>query len=321
MKLIKKKKLIFRFDVGLKNGLGHYNRSIILINFFLKKNFTIKICTNTDSKVFFSQNLLKLIFLKKKFEPEEDYIDRITNKFNDYIIFIDKPYNYKKKDVLKLKKNNQVIMIQNFFKSSENADKIIFPDIHNKIRVKKNKVFKGLKYFLIRDKILKIKKINQNKNLAVTFGGSDPYNLTIQILKILKKIKWQEKTKFYVGEDYSEFQKNKLIHEIKKHKNFYISKFNIKEISKSKLIISSFSTFSYEMAYLRRINLVLLLRKNIKIPSNHFFKNTINLGYYTNITSEMIKNSLYRCWKLNMNKENIKIKNNAIYEYQKILNN
>ena len=34
MKLIKNKKLIFRFDIGKKDGLGHYNRSLILIKYF-----------------------------------------------------------------------------------------------------------------------------------------------------------------------------------------------------------------------------------------------------------------------------------------------
>ena len=98
-----------------------------------------------------------------------------------------------------------------------------------------------------------------------------------------------------------------------------MSKFNIKNIIKSRIVISSFSTLSYEMAYLKKINFVLLLRKEIKIPSNIFFKNTINLGYYSNITSEMLKNSLYKHWKIDNIIENVKIKNNATTEYLKIL--
>ena len=66
MKLIKKKKIIFRFDIGNRDGLGHYNRSIILINYLIKKKFTITICTNTKSEKFFDKKLIKNIFLKKK---------------------------------------------------------------------------------------------------------------------------------------------------------------------------------------------------------------------------------------------------------------
>ena len=319
MKLIKKKKLIFRFDIGNKDGLGHYNRSIILINYFIKKKFTIKICTNTKSEKFFDKKLIKNIFLKKKNENEDSFINRISSKFSEHIIFIDKVYEYKKKDLLNLKKKNQIIIIQNIFKSSKIADKIIFPDIHNKIKYKKNKIFGGLKYFLLRDEIYKMKNIYQNDNLAVTFGGSDPYNLTTKIFKILKKIGWAEQTNFYIGKAYSKDQKINLIKKIKKHKNFHILKFNFKNIIKSRVIISSFSSFSYEMAYLKKINFVLLLRKKINIPSEVFFKNTINLGYYSNITPKIFKNSLYKYWKIDNTRENIKIKNNAKIEYLKIL--
>ncbi len=321
MKLIKYKKLIFRFDIGHKDGLGHYNRSLILIKYFLQKKFNVKICTNSKSKKFFNNKLQELIFLKKKNETEDKYINRISSKFKNYIIFIDKLYNYKQKHILNLKKKNELIFIQNFFKSSLLADKIIFPEIHNKIQNKKNKVFTGLKYFLIRNEILKIKKIDQKKNLAVTFGGSDPYNLTFKIYKILKKIKWNEKTIFYLGSSFSKDQKIKLANEIKKYKHFYISNFDIKKIANSKLIISSFGTFSYEMAYLKKLSFVVLLRKNIKIPTNYFFKNTINLGYYRNIKSEMLKNTLYKYLKINFKKNKLYNKKNAAYEYFKILKN
>ena len=178
-----------------------------------------------------------------------------------------------------------------------------------------------MKYFLIRDDILKIKKKDQKKVLAVTFGGSDPFNLTLKILKILKIINWQEKTVFYIGSAFTKNQKNKLKIKIKKYPNFHISNFDIKKIINSKLIISSFSNFAYEMAYLKKLTLVVLLRKNIKIPVNNFFRNTINLGYYLNINSKMIKNTLNRYFKIKSNRQKINIKNNSINEYLKILNN
>ena len=75
------------------------------------------------------------------------------------------------------------------------------------------------------------------------------------------------------------------------------------------------------MAYLKKLTLVVLLRKNIKIPVNNFFRNTINLGYYLNINSKMIKNTLNRYFKIKSNRQKINIKNNSINEYLKILNN
>ena len=147
------------------------------------------------------------------------------------------------------------------------------------------------------------------------------FNLTLKILKILKIINWQEKTVFYIGSSFTKKLKNKLKTQTKKYSNFHISNFDIKKITNSKLVISSFGNFAYEMAYLNKLTLVVLLRKNIKIPINNFFRNTIDLGYYPNINSKMIKNTLNKHFKMKSNGQNINIKDNSINEYLKILNN
>ena len=162
--------------------------------------------------------------------------------------------------------------------------------------------------------------MDQNKDIAVSFGGSDPLNLTLKMLKILKIINWQKKTVFYIGSSFTRNQINELKKQTKKFSNFQISNFNFKKIINSKLIISSFSNFAYEMAYFKKLTLVVLLRKNIKIPRNNFFKNTINLGYYSNLNSEMIRKFINKHYKNNLNKQNIRIENNSINEYLKILN-
>ena len=59
MKYYKNKKIIFRFDIGNFDGFGHYKRSIALIEFLIKKKFSITICTNYLSIKFLNKKLKK----------------------------------------------------------------------------------------------------------------------------------------------------------------------------------------------------------------------------------------------------------------------
>ena len=42
MKYYKKKKIIFRFDIGNLDGFGHYKRSIAFIDFLVRKNLVLQ---------------------------------------------------------------------------------------------------------------------------------------------------------------------------------------------------------------------------------------------------------------------------------------
>ena len=65
MKYYKKKKIIFRFDIGNLDGFGHYKRSIAFIDFLVRKKFSITICTNRYSLKFLNEKFKKR-FLSKR---------------------------------------------------------------------------------------------------------------------------------------------------------------------------------------------------------------------------------------------------------------
>jgi spore coat polysaccharide biosynthesis predicted glycosyltransferase SpsG len=319
MKYYKNKKIIFRFDIGGLDGFGHFKRSIPLINFFIKNGFLIVICTNFQSKKFLNLNLKNRVFLKKEHESEESYLRKINKKYEGFIIIIDKLYNYKKNSIVQLKNKNEVVFIQNYSSGAKIANKLIFPDDHNLSFKKNKKIYTGSKYLVLRDEINKIKNIKRKNYLGITFGGSDPYNLTIKVLNILKKIKWKNKTIFFYGDGYK--KKNTLIKKVREISNFKASKFNFKKLISSKLIISSFGVTSYEVAHFKIFNLVILLNKKIDISKIDFMSSTIKLDHYKDLNLYKIKDCLYKYWHLNKKKNKFKIKNNAKIKILKIIKN
>jgi spore coat polysaccharide biosynthesis predicted glycosyltransferase SpsG len=319
MKFYKNKKILFRFDAGEFDGFGHLKRTEPLINFLISKGFNVIICTNSKTKNFLNKNLKnKIYFIKKKKESEEKYLNRISDNFNGYIIVIDKLYNYRKKEINDLKKKNEVIFIQNYSSGAKISNKIIFPDDHNFMPKKKN-IYTGSKYLVLRDEISKIKKIENKNCLAVSFGGSDPYNLTIKIAKILKKINWKNKTIFFYGDAFK--KKKNLIKVVKNNKNFKILRFDFKRLVNARLIISAFGVTTYEVANFKTKNLVLFLNPKISLPDISLFKSTKNLGYYNHLDLNKLKNIIFKQWNLIKKKNKINLRNNAKNEFLKIIRN
>lgn len=319
MKYYKNKKIIFRFDIGNFDGFGHYKRSSALIEFLIKKKFSITICTNRLSIKFLNKKLKKKVFVKKNKENEEKFLNRISKTFEGYIVIIDKIYSYKKNSIENLKKKNDVIFFQNDSMGAKIADKIIFPDDHTKKFTSSKRYFFGSKYLALRDEILRIKKVKSYNYLGINFGGSDPFGITIKLAKILKKIKWDKKTIFFIGKDFKDKKKLYLI--IKDIKNFHIKKFDIRGLFDAKLLITSFSIIAYEVSYLSKYNLVITLNQKIKLPKTKFFKNLINLGFYKNLSNNLVYKNLNKYWNLKRKTLNYRIKTNANKKLLDILKN
>ncbi len=309
MKYYKNKKIIFRFDIGNFDGFGHYKRSSAFIEFLIKKKFSVTICTNRSSIKFLNKKLKKKVFVKKSKENEEKFLNRISKAFEGNIIIIDKIYFYKKNSIEDLKKKNNVIFFQNNSIGSKIGDKIIFPDDHTKKFTSDKRYFFGSEYLAVREEILRIKKVRTYNYLGINFGGSDPFGITIKVARILKKLKWNKKTIFFIGKDFKD--KKKLSSIIKNVKNFSIKKFNIRDLFNAKILITSFSIVAYEISHLSKLNLVITLNKTIKIPRIKFLKNVINLGFYKNLNNNFIYENLNKYWNLKRKTLNYRIKTNA----------
>ena len=189
-----------------KTGYGHLNRCISLSSSFKTNHWSsnfnilgstdpIKLIKNTKlNRNFYisSNNLIKSTFSKE------------TGYFKSKIVVLDITHplmlSNKKKFIDWIKflylESNKLVVIDSIGSSSVNylikrlsfkVDLLIIPYITN-LEFPKNTKIKlfGPKYFIFSDfyKKLKKRKINHKaKNILVSCGGSDPYNITLSILK------------------------------------------------------------------------------------------------------------------------------------------
>lgn len=241
-----KQKIYIRFDCGGKFGLGHAIRCLKIIKLFKKKDITI--CCNSETKKIFKLNKYKTL-LKKNNENEQSYIGRILKKSFKAKIIIDTIFNYKKKDLLRFeKKGKKFYFIHNFKTNFTPNCRVIFPNdyykINNYLKIKKKTKFLyfGKKFILPGIKY----NIKKNNKIIVNFGGSDPKNISLKLLKKLNKEKIKNDLIFLVGKGYKQINKLKKYNKLS---NIKIKKFSRKIFFSSKIAITSFGLTSYELLY------------------------------------------------------------------------
>ena len=118
-------------------------------------------------------------------------------------------------------------------------------EVKKKLSKIKNKSI-GFKYFLYSNK--KIKKRNKIYDITLSFGGSDNYEGTFYVLKLLEKLKIKKKVAIVIGKYFKDKYKKKILSLCKKNK-FKIKLFskNFNDIlNKSKLLITNSGLTKYE---------------------------------------------------------------------------
>ena len=308
----KKLNLYLRFDEGEFDGLGHGARSIELAK-ELKKKFNVILCTNKISKNLTHRKKFK-IFFKHKNEKEENFLLRISYNHKNSNLFIDKNYNYSKNFLRILSKRfNKVFFYQNFSKGIQKQNIIInpTPDLNSSVNLKKkfnqNKIYNGNKYFIIP----KSRYTKKGNYLGISFGGSDPKNISIKVLKFLIKMNWKISTYLFLG---TFFKFEKKINKLNLPKNIKIRKFDKIKFHGSRLAVCSPGVTAFELlskkVYALHIshskkhdNLGKYIEKKYKFSKNLNVFNKVKLNdfnnilnYYWNnkkiITNEVSKNKL-----------------------------
>ncbi len=161
------REIIFHVDVGKEEGWGHLQETINIINrikletknysFLIKQNKSIKkILNNSGHKVNYISNL------------EDDIENKIVVS---NLIKIDKKY----KKLVKKKSYFWIVITEN--KKDELAD------LNFNISLEP-------KYFPLNDIFSKAKKIHYKKDINkifISFGGSDPKNITLLVLEFIRQ--------------------------------------------------------------------------------------------------------------------------------------
>lgn len=255
-----KKKVFFRVDGGESFGLGHLMRCISLAKSLITKSEDILLSFIGEQNLYISKKLkeeqMSFIGLDNCNNFSEFFAIVIQEK--PKLIFIDANFSYSAEEINKLNTISKVVVFNNLSGSNLEAYCTIIPNAHrsDKELGKYSNIsnfFCGLDYVLINSKILNLNIVNKEiiKNqIGITTGGSDPENVMLKLLHVLKSNKLKDKriVAFY-GENY--MYKKELLDFIKhtNNKNIFALPYNIKKLFSSTLIISTFGVSSYELLY------------------------------------------------------------------------
>ena len=304
MKLTSNKiNILFRFETGNFNGLGHAKRCIELAEFIKKKYRTnIFFCTNNQTKKYIKIRGIKFFF-KKRTETEEIFLDRISKTSGKKILFIDNNFNYKKTIINKINRRfEKIIFYENFSNGIQKNNIIINPSIKKKIKKERySNIYSSPKYLIFP----KNKKYKKQNYLSITFGGSDPKNISTKILHHLKKIKWNSKTFLHVGKA---FKKKLILRQTDLPSNIKIIDFDKKILLKSSLVICSPGVTAYELIYNQIFSIYIshtINHKRLGFCLEKTFKYSKNLDVIKKLNLKYFEKELNFYWKKRNVKRNV----------------
>lgn len=240
--------------------MGHLSRCIQLAN-ILKTNkirsyFLIK--KNNIAISYIKNSGYNFVIIPTN-TPEIQEIKKIKKLYLNLkikLIFIDLRKTKSQKYFKSLKKIAKIVVIDNYENTSLNADLIIWPwsmlkELKRKIPQNLyRKILTGPDYMIL-GKIpqRRIRKKN-SKTILVSMGGSDKYNLTLKLVKELKKSQLKFKFQIVIGKFFEDIKN--IEREIKNDNRFSIEK-NLDNLiplmMNSKIGIFTFGITTYEALF------------------------------------------------------------------------
>lgn len=191
-------KVLIRADASTEIGTGHIMRDLVLAKQFI--NAKVVFATrdlNGNLNEHIKQNGFDVITLKSN---EIDELVSVIKKYNFYELVIDHyDIGYKEEKYIKEQTNIKIFVIDDRYKQHECdvllnhnicADKTRYYNLvpkHCEIRC-------GKEFTLLREEFYQIKKEPKEKSddglfcIFIGMGGTDPKNITMQILDILEDI-------------------------------------------------------------------------------------------------------------------------------------
>lgn len=291
-KLITQRRILVRVDGADSIGLGHVYNMLTILNHF--RDDEILIVMNARKNLGFEK--FKENFYKIKFINNNSEFFRIVSSFKPDVIIndiLDTTVSYMKS--LKQKK----IFVVNFedLGSGRQYADLVFNPIYMSKTTRKNE-FYGSKYACVRDEFYLWKKPPTNKSvkkILITFGGSDPNNLTQQILEIIKQTKLYA-IEFIVilGLGYSHKNNIRTLIAHMRKQGFsvmVIERTNLmaKYISESDIAITSNGRTVFEIAALKVPMIIISTNKREeKHPFLKYSNGGIFLGSHKHVNSEKL---------------------------------
>jgi len=173
-------------------GFGHLYRLTRIIDLCNIKNQTLFLYQNNLEKSFLESRKFHL-YNNELISPKLILIDSKIDCSSLYNSFYSK--------------NNKLIIIDNIDTWVKNVDSVVLPSfyinqkkVNDFLKGKTIDLFFGKEYSILSSPIIK-KKTNNNK-ILITFGGSDPNNITSTVVKMLWKSNFKNRLKIILGPGY-----------------------------------------------------------------------------------------------------------------------
>lgn len=256
----------FYLNASEKIGLGHYSRCLLIYKLIKKQS------------LFFTESQKLIEILKKKklkytFVKKSKSLSTLFYNKKIKILIIDLHHlNKNIKEFLKKNKKIFTAILADKHKKNNETNLTIFPEI---TKNKKKDVFSGEKYVLI-PKLPKKKKIIKVQNIMISMGGSDPYNITKKIVKLILDIDAKVKFNIVLGKFYK--SKNLLIKLMLKTSikyKIYDNQKNLKYLMlKNDLLITNSGITKYEAFAMKLPSIIV----SNSVESNLDQKNFSDLG-------------------------------------------
>ncbi|MDO5978850.1 UDP-2,4-diacetamido-2,4,6-trideoxy-beta-L-altropyranose hydrolase [Flavivirga spongiicola] len=258
-----KKKIIFRADGNSKTGLGHLYRIFALIE-MLKENYEYVLITRADSELIIipKSYSVEVIPSKISITEEPDWLLEKYETTNSIVIADGYAYDSNYQKSIK-KVGYKLIYIDDLTATEMFADVVI-----NHSLVVKPEHFKakpetefalGSHYAMLRPKFIEIAKKSKQpsnvKEVFVSFGGADFYDLTSKAVRALTNLNYVKKIHVLIGAA----NKHKNIYKIEEENSNVVIHKNLPEaevldvMEKCQLAIVPSSTISYEVCSVKML--------------------------------------------------------------------
>lgn len=274
-----KSTVFIRADGSLKIGVGHLVRCSALA-YMLKDNFLITFFCKEIPQALASE--FKIAgFCLKEIETEEEFF-QVLNP--NQIVVLD-GYGFDTNYQRKVKEKGSLLVCIDDFCDKHYVCDALINNIPGYIesefsREQYTKLYLGTDYALLRNEFLNsgwrmVKK--EKKNVFVSFGGSDYYNLTWKICSFLKKINPGLKINVLIGPAYQH------INSLSEFKNATIyqnvsAKIVASLIAKAEICIIPASSLLNEVACVGSNAIIGYFVTNQIKPYNYFVENQLALG-------------------------------------------
>ena len=296
-KELSKKTILIRVEGYREIGLGHIYRGLTLAKRISNHNVRFLISNKSDIGI---KKLEQFNYDYDVFDKDEEIIGLIDDYKADIFVndILDTSARYMK---MLNTKNVKIVNFEDLGPGSKYAD-LVINDLYTKQNDFNNHYW-GSKFYCIRDEFLITPPYKFNpevKNVLVSFGGTDPSDLTKKVIEVITNNKFKN-VKFTVilGIGYS--KKLEIQETLEKQANIRLLqdiKFMSEFMSEADLAITSQGRTMYEMAAME-VPTILLAQNEREL--NHEFgymqNGFINLGLGAKVDHQSIEQTLF--WLVN----------------------